>query len=302
MTCADVRLDEYLDGELAAPDRSAVDAHLADCAGCRAELDRSKRLEALLHRAAPAGGSPDADRFVAVVRDRSRRSAWARLAGGLAAAAAALLVALMVRPAAPAADARALLAQYARTPSPELEASIRKAGAPGLELLEKALEDPDVKTQFAAATLLFRLLGEADRDRLFARLQKRAEPPAPPMLVDLVGLESGDEEMVPVVVSLALDGQKDVALDALRRLHRINRLAQARIIDSVVTLLKSDMPKVQQLALEIVKELDLEFPLSAIVGLLDSPELGDKALEKLREATGKDFGKDQEAWRKAVQR
>jgi tetratricopeptide (TPR) repeat protein len=42
------RLSEYLDGELSAPERAAVDAHLAHCAGCRDTLEqlRSVMLEA----------------------------------------------------------------------------------------------------------------------------------------------------------------------------------------------------------------------------------------------------------------
>jgi hypothetical protein len=77
--------------------------------------------------------------------------------------------------------------------------------------------------------------------------------------------------------------------------------AQARIIDSVVTLLKSDNPRIQKLALDIVKELEIEFPLSAIVDLLDSPELGDEALKILRQAKKLGLGKDKDAWRKAIE-
>jgi putative zinc finger protein len=42
------RLSEYLDGDLSAPERTALDAHLAQCAGCRATLEdlRSVVLEA----------------------------------------------------------------------------------------------------------------------------------------------------------------------------------------------------------------------------------------------------------------
>jgi hypothetical protein len=49
------RLSEYLDGELSAPERAALDAHLAQCAGCRATLEelRSVVLDATSLQDAP---------------------------------------------------------------------------------------------------------------------------------------------------------------------------------------------------------------------------------------------------------
>src|SRR2546426_3045288 len=38
------RLSEYLDGELAAPERTALEAHLASCDGCRTTLDELRRV------------------------------------------------------------------------------------------------------------------------------------------------------------------------------------------------------------------------------------------------------------------
>ena len=90
-------------------------------------------------------------------------------------------------------------------------------------------------------------------------------------------------------------------MDVLRRLNRLDRLARGKVVESVVTLLHSVNPKVQKLALDIVKELEIEFPLSAIVDLLDQPELGDEALRILREATKKNFGKDKSAWKALVE-
>ena len=51
MSCADFRLDEYLDGELDVPARAEVERHLASCAACRGELEESRRLESLEARA-----------------------------------------------------------------------------------------------------------------------------------------------------------------------------------------------------------------------------------------------------------
>src|SRR5947199_9607516 len=38
------RLSEYLDGELAAPERSTLEAHLASCDGCRTTLEELRRV------------------------------------------------------------------------------------------------------------------------------------------------------------------------------------------------------------------------------------------------------------------
>ncbi len=40
------RLSEYVDGELAGPERPALEAHLATCAGCRTTLDELRRVVA----------------------------------------------------------------------------------------------------------------------------------------------------------------------------------------------------------------------------------------------------------------
>ncbi|RPH35018.1 MAG: hypothetical protein EHM91_17760, partial [Planctomycetota bacterium] len=142
MTCADVRLDEYLDGELAEADRAIVDGHLASCAACRAELEQSRKLEKVL-QSVPSGAAPDADRFVQSVRARSRR----RLLPWASAAAAALLMGLVGvlllqnRPV----DIRAELTSYAQKPTEEIESRIRSTGPAGLGQLEKSLDDLDVK-------------------------------------------------------------------------------------------------------------------------------------------------------------
>lgn len=47
-TCDDARLHDYADATLAADERAAVDAHLATCADCRAELARITTLAGLV--------------------------------------------------------------------------------------------------------------------------------------------------------------------------------------------------------------------------------------------------------------
>jgi anti-sigma factor RsiW len=56
MTCHDAReqLSALLDDALTAPERSAVDSHLATCAECRRELERLRGTVALLGRLGPA--------------------------------------------------------------------------------------------------------------------------------------------------------------------------------------------------------------------------------------------------------
>ena len=114
------------------------------------------------------------------------------------------------------------------------------------------------------------------------------------------GTDDSDDELVSVTVSLAVGGQDRWAMNVLRKLNRLNLQAQRKIVDSVVTLLHSTDVEIQRHALEIVKRLEIEFPLSAVVDLLDSPELGEEALRFLRQETRKDFGKDKQAWLKAI--
>ena len=303
MTCAELRLDEFMDGELAEGDRATVEGYLASCAGCRAELESSRKLDRVLRSVpasakATAGSVPDADRFVQSVRIRSRRSGGAKWA--LAAAAlvgiTGLVVALLRNG---PVDVRAELARYAEKPTGEIESRIRSAGAAGLGTLEESLNDGSVKVQFAAASLLFKMADGPTRDRILARFQQRKETSSTWTLSE-PGADDSDDELVPIAVSLAVDGRERWAMGILQKLNRLNREAQQKIVDSVVTLLHSTNVDIQRHALEIVKKLEIEFPLSALVDLLDSPELGNEALRFLRQETKKDFGKDKEAWRKAI--
>lgn len=297
MNCADVRLDEYLDHELSDAERDAVEAHLGSCAACRAELEQSRKLEAVL-RKVPAGAAPDADRFVQSVRARSRRPSlapWLAAAAAVLAAAAILHFSLQGSPV----NVREELAKYAQKPSADIENRLREAGPAAFVQLETSLDDRDVRMQFAAATLLFKLADAPTRDRVLARYQQKKETNGTWTLSE-PGADESDDELVPVTVSMAVDGQDRWAMNVLKKLNRLNFQAQQKVVDSVVTLLHSTNVEVQRHALEIVKKLEIEFPLPAVVDLLDSPELGDEALRFLKQETKKDFGKDKQAWLKAI--
>lgn len=300
MSCADVRLDEYLDGELDAAARGSVEAHLSGCAACRESLESSWRLERLLLSAPPAS-RPDAERFLAGIRARTRRRFFDRRVLGAAAAAAVFLGVLASSMRDRRADVRSALERFARAPSTADEERLRAAGPAAWPVLEEALGASDVRLQFAAATLLFRLGDEAVRARVLARFKARPAEEGPWTLAE-PGMEEEDVELVPVAVSMAVEGRSPAALEMLRKLRRLNLEAEEQIVQAVVRLLKSEDPRVQAIGLDLVKNLDLDFPLAAVVELLDSRELGEPALKVLREITGKDFGKDKDAWRGTLRR
>jgi hypothetical protein len=72
-------LGAYLDGELGGSRVRRVEAHVAECAMCQAELDELRALAALLQESPPAEAITPAERFVANVglrlRDRPGQSA-----------------------------------------------------------------------------------------------------------------------------------------------------------------------------------------------------------------------------------
>ena len=112
MMCPDmeVRLNEYVDGTLAARDRGAavaVEAHLAGCAGCRAAVAELRQLVADA-RALPRSIEPLRDLWAGVaarLSHRERRTTWWRertfWAGALAAAATLVLAFALYRLTAP---------------------------------------------------------------------------------------------------------------------------------------------------------------------------------------------------------
>jgi len=88
MMCGDreVQLNEYVDGTLAADARALVEAHLAQCAGCREAV---AELRSLIARAAalPKSIEPDRDLWLPIVQRATRNVPRAFWRGALAAAA-----------------------------------------------------------------------------------------------------------------------------------------------------------------------------------------------------------------------
>lgn len=77
------RLGEWLDGELDAPARAEVAAHLDACPACRADAARLRALGAALFKAPPAADPRSTEAFVARVMARVEADAvspWERFA------------------------------------------------------------------------------------------------------------------------------------------------------------------------------------------------------------------------------
>ena len=81
---AQSEFSDYVDGELAAPARAAVDQHLAGCAACRAELASFQSTIAALHgaaHAAPSSATPSPE-FMDSLREQIRTRSKGRFFGG----------------------------------------------------------------------------------------------------------------------------------------------------------------------------------------------------------------------------
>ena len=130
-------LDAYIDDELAADDRSALEAHVADCAACEKRVADARRLQVLLKEYGESDVSvPDTAYFDAAIARaahkgvrRERNRYWMKGFGSALAAGLALF---------------AVTLMFLRTPDP--------AGMPGVTM---ALEQPQtVNLVFASATEL----------------------------------------------------------------------------------------------------------------------------------------------------
>jgi anti-sigma factor RsiW len=92
MSCRPERVSGYLDGVLAAEEREAVEAHLAECADCRGQLEAERELKQRLRSLPPVEPPPGLE-FRARRELRSLRPRWGR---SLLAVAAMLAVMALV--------------------------------------------------------------------------------------------------------------------------------------------------------------------------------------------------------------
>jgi hypothetical protein len=137
MTCEETRewLDDLVDGTVDDPARAAaLEQHLAECPGCRAEREAAQALIARV-RALPAARTPARDLWPDVARQIRARSPARRWAGPalLAAAAALVLVAGTLGP-------RRLAPRGPDRPAPIIARSGGPAADAGLAL---AAADPE---------------------------------------------------------------------------------------------------------------------------------------------------------------
>lgn len=186
------RLSEYLDDELAAPERTALEAHLADCIECQAVLADLRRVltgaHALTDRAVAAELWPGiAARIGASGAPVVELAAWRRRRVSfslpqLAAAAALLLVvgggaaSLAFRPTAPAPMARsAALPQPTVIPA-GLPSNAELSYDTAVRDLEQALEAGRDRLSPATVTVLTRNLARVDAAIAEAREALAADP------------------------------------------------------------------------------------------------------------------------------
>jgi hypothetical protein len=85
------QLTDFLDRALSTEERASFTAHLLHCSSCRHSVQEAERIELLLRRAVAASAVPAG--LAERAEKRIRASARGRLAAGLAAAAAAVLLA-----------------------------------------------------------------------------------------------------------------------------------------------------------------------------------------------------------------
>ncbi len=93
----EAKLNEYVDGALAAPDRASLEAHLAECAGCRAAVTELRSLSAAT-ATLPRSIEPARDLWTGIAgRIGKRETGYGkRFSRGALAAAAVLVIALGV--------------------------------------------------------------------------------------------------------------------------------------------------------------------------------------------------------------
>lgn len=186
------RLSDYLDGGLPAPERSAVEAHLAGCAACRATLDDLRRVVARAQGARDytpkdlwpgiaerigAAGTP----VTSLERHRARRAIVVTLPQ--LAAAAVLLMAVSgggawvaLRGRAPLAPAPAAAPTVVRTAASGLPSRAELSYTSAVNELERTLAAGRGRLAPATVTVLETNLARIDRAIAEARRALAADP------------------------------------------------------------------------------------------------------------------------------
>jgi hypothetical protein len=299
--CGDIRgrLEEYYDGELGDAAAAPVRAHLASCRECAAALGELEKLETLLRRN-PAEGEPGAG-FVRTVSDRARfRPATWRTYVPMSLAAAALLGLVAWQITRPATTERYGMEQAFRDVTSK-DAGARARAVAWVQgqgesmdaVLLSALTEAPVEKQRAAG-LFIANLGKEAADRILAkqsRLQRDWE-------LQPIGGDMTDVELVGYAVQLARsDRTFGEAISILQKLDReaVNRAAHDEIVRHLKEMFTSGQEATIRAGFRIAEKLELV--VSDVIEFLDVPELGDRAHEFLKKNSGRDFGRDKDAWR-----
>jgi putative zinc finger protein len=185
-------LDDYIDGQLAAGERSALEEHMRGCDGCRAELERARSLVARA-KALPRSVNPPPEVWAAIRSRITSAPAVARIGSRsrpglptpfLIAAGIALmllssaLTALWMRRAAPDREFAVAQTEYVRATADlahRLEGNPRGLAPTTLAVLERNLTIVDAAIH-EAEEALENDPGDASLQRmLLARYQQRLE-------------------------------------------------------------------------------------------------------------------------------
>ncbi len=209
MKCDDLKemLSEYIDGELAGVEVAAVEAHVAKCDGCRAELAELRRTAELVRSLPRAEAPARLGRHVAATVERQvmarRRSMFLRWShvGGLVAAAAALVIVIQLAPwdgipERPAAVDSVERLKDAEAPEHLAEAEgpehVAKDDVAAHDLAKRGMGG--AKESYAKAEAEEALPGKAGRESLTEKAAAKPGAPAPADIVAARSRDTGDED------------------------------------------------------------------------------------------------------------
>ncbi len=311
MNCQPEQIEAYQDGELSPREKLELEEHLAGCAACREELDRTRNLDLLL-RKIPEGEISDRERYLKEVRSLVRRRrglSWMGVAALFLLGLTVWNVYEAIKPDEdPPREPLSIRSELLRFSSLEEETSRKEIldrfqaeGEPGIRALIAALEDEDVRVQIAATQVLSKIRDERVRELLL----KVADRP------EETGGEDGEEwDLEDPAITACFYRAMEVAERDSDPGNLFSLLEEAggedpEIMDAlsewVENLLQSGRVSRQRLSIRILGHVGLELPWWNLLPLLASPELGGMVLDLLRSRTGKDFGSDPEPWRRHFQ-